>query len=318
MKAPMRIGLAIGLSIVLTLAVLFLPPKPEPKHGGRPLNDWLTQLVSTYPRMDPDAVQALNAMGEAAVRLLIPTAENDDSPLKKKILAHADRFPLLEDVLPSKFWGRYIAVKALGEMGTNATPAIPTLKKLERGDDPMLASAARAALVLIQNQSIEAIATDYFDYQTPTNSSNAFGLLLELGPHAKSAVPRVLEELQSTNGRVRIGAALVLRHIGVESPECVPVFTNLLSDPDRLMRIAGIDGLANCGPMATSAAPAVVELLEDPESLCRSSALIYLLRVIPPQAFAPYRLMVQGATNDPDQMVRLLAGRVLQEKKVTQ
>jgi hypothetical protein len=314
MKAQLRIAMAIGAALLLVgLAIVTSRPKPEPKYNGRPLSDWLTQLFANYPRMDRKAVQALNAMGEEAVRSLTATVDNEDSPLKIKLLEYSDKFPMLANVLPTKFWDRFVAIKALGEMGTNAVSAVPSLQKLTAADDYMLAPSARAALVLIENQPVEPLAIEYFETKG-TNSAMAFGTLLQLGPHAKLAIPIVFGKLQSTNERVRLGAASLLQSIGMESTECVPVFTNLLTDSDRVMRTIGIGGLANCGDMATSAAPAIVELLDDPESLCRSSALIYLSRAIPPEAFHPFRTKVQQATRDADQNVRELAEHVLREK----
>jgi HEAT repeat protein len=307
-------ALIVGAFLLLAAGILFLGRTREPKHNGRPLNDWLSQLVTNYPRPDREAVNALNAMGENAVQSLIEMASKGDSPLKKKLLQHSDKLPILEELMTSKLWSQLMAIRALAAMGTNATAAIPTLKTLAEGADEFLSPVAQAALASVENKSPEALALTYFEADR-TNSSRAFGILLHLGPLAKQAIPVVLAKLQSTNELVRLGAASLLESIGAESPECIPVFTNLLADADHSMHRAALGGLANCGDIALPAAPAVSRLLEDIDSSCRSSALVYLWQVIPPGSFEPYRLAVRRLTNDTDQTVREWALKVLEEKQ---
>lgn len=266
--------------------------------------------------MDAEAVEALNAMGEPAVRSLVIAAEREDSALKTKLLQHSDTFPIIGELFETKYWDRYIALIALGEMGTNASTAIPLLKRIESCDEPMLAKAATVALVLIERRSIETIAADCFNYES-TNCSKASGLLRQLGPHAEVAIPKAIEELNSSNERVRLHSAILLQYIGINSPICVPVFTNMLNDTNHLIRTYGLNGLANCGRMGLSAAPLVETLLDDANSTCRSAALLYFLRVIPDNEFEPYRQAVVRATNDINETVRILAEKVLREKTST-
>ena len=314
MKRWLKVALCVGAFLSLLLASSFLRPIPEPKHNGRPLSDWLSQLTTNYPQTDREAVHALNAMGEDAVASLIETASKGDSPIKQKLLQHSDKLPILGEFVTSKWLSQWMAIRALAVMGTNATAAVPALKKLAEGTNEFLSPAARAALASVENQSTEALALTYFESDR-TNSSKAFGTLLHLGPLAKPAVPIVLEKLQSTNQRVRVGAISLLGSIGVESSECLPVFTNLLGDTDHFMHMAGLSGLANCGAMALPAAPVVVRLLEDTNSSCRSSAMVFFWRVIPPESFEPYRPVAQRATNDLDQAVREWAQKLLEDKK---
>ena len=292
MKPSLRIALAIGIALLVSIAIIALRPKPEPKYNGKPLSKWLDQLVANYPRIDPGAVQALNGMGAEAVRSLTVIVDDQDSPLATQLLQYSGKMPLLAEMVPSKLWRRFVAVKALAEMGTNATAAIPSLQRLIGTNDYTLAPAAGAALVLIQNDSIEALAEQAFD-PAKGNSPPAFGLLLQLGAHGKPAIPRVVSELQSTNEHVRLRAAIILQHIGIESPECLPVFLSMLADTNHLLHAVGIHALANCGNLATSTAPSVVELLGDSQSNCRHAVLNYLWRVVPPESFEPFRAAVQ-------------------------
>ena len=315
MKLQIRVVLEMSALVLVTLVVAIFRPKPESKYNGRPLKDWLIQSFTNYPRFDREVTLALSAMGENAVRSLVKTAEDEDSPLKRKLIEYSEKLPILSDTFSSKSWWQFLAIRALGEMGTNAASAIPSLQRLAAAtNDYMLAPAAWAALVLIRNDSIEALADQVFDGDR-TNSSPAFGVLLALGSHGKPAIPRVLHELQSSNERARSRAAVILGHIGIESPECIPAFTNMLADPNHFMHTIGINALANCGQMATSSAPAVIELLDDPESNCRHAVLTYLWRVIPAESFEPFHSKVQKAVRDSDPNVRDSAEQVLRAKR---
>ena len=318
MRISARIGLATFVLFAAAVAVFKFTRIPQPEHNKKSVTAWMLELFSTYPRRNAEAIQALRAMGDPAVRQLAEIVEREDSALSKKLLKHADRIPVIAEVIPNKYWYRTMAAMALGELGTNASAAIPALKKMSNDADPNLARVAAAALALVQNESIGKFISVSLDYES-TNSVKAYGLILSLGPHAKAGIPAYLKEVESTNNRIRVRALTVLDRICTESPECVPVFTNLLTDPDGLIRTLAIDGLSSCGEMAISSAPTVAELvLNDPNAACRSSALIFfqrLQRIVPASEFEPFVGVVRRATNDVDEVARGLAWQILNEKQ---
>ncbi len=317
MKTSARIGLTT-FALLAVAAVVFKSFRiPQPEHNKKSMTAWMSELFSTDPRRNAEVIQALRAMGEPAVRQLAEIVEREDSALSKKLLEHAGRIPVIAEVIPSKYWHRTMAAMALGEIGTNASSAIPALRKMSNDSDPNLARVAAAALVLVQSEPIEKFISASLDYDS-TNASKAYGLILALGPHAKEGIPAYLKEVESTNNRIRVRALIVLDHICMESPECVSVFTNLLTDPDGLIRTLAIDGLSNCGELAKSSASTVAELIENPDATCRSSALIFLQRlqrVVPASEFEPLAGAVRRATNDADEVVRGLAWQILNEKQ---
>ena len=316
MKTAARIGLLITVLTLVVVVFLVGRRNPPPSYRDKPFNAWVLQLFSTYPKRDSEALQALLAMGEPAVERLARMVEREDSILTTKLLEQADKVPLIRQIVPSKCWYRYMAAKALGEIGTNAASAIPALSKMALDPDRGLSVAATAALVLVRNESIEQIMAAYVDYSN-TNSKKAFGLLLKLGPHAKAAIPVLLNELQSTNDRIRVLAITVLRGAAIESPECLSVFSNLLTDKNNLIRSIAADGLANYGPLAKPEMSSVVKLLDDPDSLCQSSALMFLWHVASPEEFAPFQNKVRSLTNSPNEATRIWAGKLLKEKPST-
>ena len=317
MRISARIVLTTFVLLVVAAVVFKITRISEPEHNKKTLTALMTELSSTYPRRDAEAIQALRAMGDPAVRQLAEIVEREDSALSKKLLKHADRIPVIAEVIPNKYWYRTMAAMALGELGTNASAAIPALRKMSNDSDPNLRRVAAAALVLVQNEPIEKFISASLDYDS-TNASKAYGVILSLGPHAKEGIPAYLREVESTNNRIRVRALTVLGYICTESPECVPVFTNLLTDPDGLIRTLAIDGLSNCGELAKSSASTVAELIENPDATCRSSALIFLQRlqrVVPASEFEPFAGAVRRATNDADEVVRGLAWQILNEKQ---
>ncbi len=180
--------------------------------------------------------------------------------------------------------------------------------------DKIIAQAAQAALVLVKGEPMAKLLADYLDYSNHANSTKAFGTLMSLGPYAEDTIPALLAELQSTNDRIRISVVLILRNVGVESPVCVSVMTNLLNDPNRTVRYSAANALASSGPLARGATPLVVRLLDDPDVNCRNSALIFLHAVVTANEFALIQTKVQQMTNDPDNSVRDTAKWVLREK----
>jgi len=318
MRTSARIVLAAFVLFAAAAVAFKITRAPQPEHNRKTLTDWMSEMLSTYPRRNAEAIQALRAMGDPAVRQLAEIVEREDSALSKRLLKHADRIPVIAEVVPSKYWCRTMAAMALGEIGTNASYAVPALRRMANDSDPNLARVAAAALVLVQNEPIEKFISASLNYDG-TNASKAYGVILSLGPHAKEGIPPYLKELESTNNRIRVRALTVLDYICAESPECVPVFTNLLTDPDGLIRALAIHGLSDSGEMAKPSAPIVAELaLNDPNATCRSSALMFLLRlqrVVLASEFEPFVGAVRRATNDADEVVRGLAWRILNEKQ---
>lgn len=315
----MKTGKIIAVTVaalvtVAILATLLTKPEPEPEFGGRTLSYWVIQNIADHPRRNPEAIHALRAMGQPAVRRLTDLVEKKDSFLREQIAKHGDKLPMLNENLPSKYWDRYLATHALGAIGTNATSSLPALEKMSADPNKTLARAARSAITLVKGEPMEKLLADYLNYSDKTNSSRAFGILMELGPHAEGVIPALLAELQSTNSRIRTRALQTLVSVGAESKSCVSVMTNLLEDGDSTIRYSAVDALANSGPLAKGATPLVVRLLDDQDDLCRSSALMFLYSVVASNEFAPYQTRVQQMTNDPNETVRGMAEVVLREK----
>ena len=287
-------------------------PFSQPRVAGRNLDAWVLQLYNDYPQLDHEAVAALQAMGEPAVRQLARRVAANDSKLATAMLQYAEQFPVLGKIFPSHYWDRYMAAKALGEIGTNAAAAIPALQQMQADTNRHLTRVASAALVLIRNESITELARTCVDHAN-TNSTKAFGILLELGPHATGAVPIILNELQSTNEHVRLRASILLGNVAFALPEGVSIFTNLLSDTNKLICAQAIAGLANCGARAKPVTPLVTRFLDDADANCQSGALAFLWTVFSPAELEQFRDKAQTMTASTNETTRLWAEKLIRE-----
>jgi len=82
-----------------------------------------------------------------------------------------------------------------------------------------------------------------------------------IGPKAKTAVPALLSNLQSTNVAAREVAAAALGEIHSNHELVVPILMIALNDPASPVRHAAITALGKYGPAATEAVPRLVEMV---------------------------------------------------------
>jgi HEAT repeat protein len=308
-----RIGIASVACLAFGIACLFTLRSSEPANGGESLSRCVERLFANYPGRDSEAREALCAMGQPAVRFLAGKVDHAPSEWRSRLASMTADIPLINGLCRVATFDRLLAAKALAEIGPAAKSAIPALERAAKEDDRMLSLAARAALIRIREESIEAHIASFRQFGT-TNSAHAAFLLAELGPYAMPAVPAMLESLQSTNDRVRFYGTMALARIGCETPECVPSLQRLLSDPSPLIRCEALDGLANMGPSAKTALTNIRELLQDPNRLVRAGALACFDKVLSDEEFSTVRDEVVRAKLDTDPTISQAAQYVLSRR----
>jgi HEAT repeat protein len=157
---------------------------------------------------------------------------------------------------------RLTALRALGEFGAEAAPAVPSIVALLEGDDPRM--------------RMEAVET-----------------LGEIGPAASAAVPPLMQVLQGEDGLLTITAAHALSQIGEAA---VGPLRAMLSESGYQLLAATI--LGDIGPAAAGAVPELVRLIDAEDEDVRRAALLALAGIGPGAASAAERLLQALNTSD--------------------
>lgn len=119
-------------------------------------------------------------------------------------------------------------------------------------------------------------------------------------PHANAAVYPLLDDLESLDPGVRIGALMALRELGAVAWPAVPVLIEALSDPLVGVRKGAAGALGGIGPAAADAVPALTRALADPHRFVRSWAAMALFEIGPaakPASAALVRMLRSDAEN---------------------
>lgn len=161
---------------------------------------------------------------------------------------------------------RVAAARALGRLGRSVAHAAPALER--RLDDPEPAVRVEAARALFEaTGTVEGVVPVLVAaLEEPEVHWQAALALGAMGPAAASAVPALLERLESEvahrPARMPATASLALARMGAVA---TPGLVELLHHPEPSVRLGAVTALAGHGPGARSAVPRLIELLEEPE-----------------------------------------------------
>lgn len=166
-------------AIILGWVVYFSIPAPEPVYQGKRLSYWLEALGetgdpygTTGSLSTPESELACNVItniGPEAIPALLRMMRKQDTPLKVKLLALAQKQHWIKIEHTGSDELHFRARYAFGLLGPRAAIAVPELIKISvHTEDPK------------------------FD--------EVFG---DIGPEARAAVPALLRGLASTNAEVR-------------------------------------------------------------------------------------------------------------------
>ncbi|MHC4398818.1 MAG: HEAT repeat domain-containing protein [Planctomycetota bacterium] len=101
-------------------------------------------------------------------------------------------------------------------------------------------------------------------------AANAVGTI---GPHARQAVPALVEMLKDEKSRFRKTGARVLAELDAEAKGAVPALVEMLESHDPYDRFLATFALRRIGPEAKAAAPTLRRMLKDEKIFVRMEAL---------------------------------------------
>lgn len=298
------------------------------------------------------AARALGKAGAPAARAvpnLIAALPDADLKLSREIVAALAGIgkpavePLIQSLSSAPPRGRPGAAEALGLIGADAAPALPSLRERLKDPDSKLQQAARTAGRRIRARTrplAEMIAE--LKHEDANARAEAADELATLGPGAKEALPALLEGLKDLTDRkqpvVSLQQAIAaqgwaahppllallqkgtrplwaravppLLRISLVSPsESVPVLVATLRGPHAGEKWGALQVLEGMGRAASEAVPAVIPFLKDPDPEIRRSAAGYF-RSVAPDAVAALPALIE-ALKDRQNEVRSLAAQTL-------
>jgi HEAT repeat protein len=266
-----------------------VPPLVEALEDKDP--DVRCTAATTLGRIGPEAVAAvplLTEMLKAPVGQVRVSASLSLWAIAKKRAALSTLGLAVRDSDASV---RYAAIASLGEIGAEASPCVPSLIEALKDPDEANRNAAVRALGRIGPNAVAALPAliaalkrtgegsvlpaDVIETLRRMNASAVPGLVRVLGekgdekvlstvaealglmgPHARAAVPVLVELLRNQRDLLRVTTALAIWRIA--KCECaVPILTGALDAGDDAVRWAAARALAEIGPSAKSAVRAL-------------------------------------------------------------
>jgi len=150
------------------------------------------------------------------------------------------------------------AIFVLGEIGSEASEAVPKLIELLAADDRDVHTQAKKALCRIGAVAVIALesAIRNGSYNVRLRAAYVLG---EIGPNAVGSVPGLINMLADPDTGLHQQAERALRRIG---PDAVPKIEKSLVSKEFNIRLRAAYVLGEIGPGAMSSVPALLKLLE--------------------------------------------------------
>ena len=189
-----------------------------------------------------------------------------------------------------------------------ADPAVlqPYIWRLQVGSEESRQEAAGAIVAMGPDSLIATLEL----ITTEDRANDKFlivpGAVRALAGASDDAVEALGEALRSPKPNVRVGAASVLREMGVRGRDALQPLIAALADENRWVRWSAIESLGNLGSEAAGATAVLAGLIGDPEAYTRRRA-IDALGHIGPAALEAAPTLMKAKEQDPDASVRRAA-----------
>jgi HEAT repeat protein len=288
------------------------------KDAGPAIPELAALLGDKNERIGREASLALGRIGRSAVDPLLTAAAHSDPIVRARAVAglgyltepgekvHETVLKSAHDEAPAV---RSQAVTALARLKASDDILLPILSENLRHDDALVRLAAvsvlldRRALLSRMAKELESLLTAenagvarHAAFLLARSGPGAAPLLLGSLPDERSRIDQIAEALamigrpivaplkialESSDPRVRRGAALALGQIRPVARDAVSSLTAGLHDTDNDVRAAFLAAISHLGPRAGESVPAVRALLHDKSPAIRLEAVRVLAQSAP-------------------------------------
>lgn len=177
-----------------------------------------------------------------------------------------------------------VAAASLGQFGTKARAAVPSLSKMLKGDrDWGWAAAAISLWRIDMSPTIGKTLNEAMGDSDPDVRLRAYFAVGEIGPGLKTEKSTLLEAINKEKGLNSVRAAFALWQVH-ESKEAIASLVRIIKDANQmeLVRLDAISALHTIGPPAADTLPVLHQLLKTEEDdLMRESIRGAIKRIDP-------------------------------------
>lgn len=263
---------------------------------GRTLGYWTIQLKQGDQRNKALAREALRHFGSRATGKLVDIVEGENPPWKVSALnLFPWAYPLLGFISSQD---RAYAAAALGELGSEASSAIPVLERYALSVDAHYAPSVTAALMKIRGEPLKPLIDSLADFGTKDWGAKAH-TAAEFGTNAAMAAPFLCRALLATNYNHRQTAAYAIGFIHSEPSICVPALIEAAKSGGT-DSLNALWALGEFEAEARAAIPLLRGKAGDANPMVRQSALGSLKRILPHSELKSLLPDLRASASDPD------------------
>ncbi len=242
------------------------------------------------PEVRSSALNAVELLGPAAKKTvpalynLLGSEQEEERLRTVEVLLKVDPssasqgVPILVRLLKNKYANDVLRLKALeliGQLGSAAESAVPTLVELLGDFNINLRTKSAEALSKIGSAALAALERSLKD-PNPAVRSGSVQVLLMLPAEQMEVIPYLTAALKDEDRSVRYMAAEGLRKLGSSAEPAIPDLVLALKDPEESIRSSASTAL---GRMGTLAVPALTQASQDPDPTLRNRATLLLEKI---------------------------------------
>ena len=267
-NATMRYVFLCLLLCILPIAAL----GQTKRSGSQRVREWAERVMAHDAKARTNAVAELVKGGARSLPLLRRFLASDNEELHEHTFEIIRQIgppaiPLLVQLLRhEQVFFRRFAADALIDLAPDTVSIQPALRRALRDEDSMVAADAARALGALGSRaspSVRALVKT-LSHEEPHVRIYAAEALASIGPKAGAATNYLARALSDPSPGVRWAAGEALAGIGPTAQSAVPQLIEALKDEFLYVRICAIEALGSIGPKAQTARDALRASANDP------------------------------------------------------